>query len=57
MCSSFPNDTAVKYRLSTVLDILHKHVSAIGLKGKMGSDIAGALKAIFSRQCTSQITD
>lgn len=35
-----------------MLHILHKHVSAIVLKGKMGSDTAGAFKTNFIRQCT-----
>ena len=42
------NNDGVKYIL-TVTDILSKPTWAIGLKHKTSSEIAGALKIIFSR--------
>ena len=41
----------------TVIDILSKHAWTIFLKGKTGSEIAGAFKTIFSRGRKPQITD
>ena len=42
------NNDGVKCFL-TVIDILSKHAWAVGLKGKTGSEIAGAFKTIFSK--------